>query len=127
MPLDRPVVGAARPLPFPVRPRPGRTAPSQIAQIGTNTPATATRIQKSRSGLIRRKGIATAATRPITVTHEKMFHDAGIRSRKAVPAAATPIAASTPAALVSHRLALSASCWPQIWLTISVSLKPQSQ
>jgi len=36
-------------------------------------------------------------------------------------------AASTDAALISHRVPPSISIWPQIWLTISSFLNPQSQ
>ena len=69
----------------------------------------------------------TVATNPIAVSHDTMSHAAGIRRRNATSAATMPIAASTDAALMSQLVAPSISIWPQIWLTISVSLNPQSQ
>ena len=55
-----------------------------------------------------------------------MFHDLGIRARKAVVVATTPTAASTSAASGAIG-SYSGELLAQIWLTISVSLKPQSQ
>src|SRR6185503_233083 len=102
--------------------------PSHIAQAGTSTPEMITNRIDPRSSLPRLNSLtATPTIRAVAVTHDQISHAPGMSRRKVDATAKMPIPARTEAAATRASVAPLASICAQIWATISVSLKPQSQ